>query len=188
MVNELYHYGVKGQKWGVRRYQNKDGSLTEEGKRLSYYRRRVKTQLRYTDDVNAIVETLSKKDKYYLGTPDNEKWIPDDVRAETVSNIAKTFIIKHGNTPVSMIQIWDNQNPKIGQIAIATNPKYRGKGYTSKGINEAIKWFNSNKNKTMAELQWNNRIENEKSAKIAEAYGFKVKNHDSEYQYRSLYR
>lgn len=30
---ELYHYGIKGQKWGVRRYQNKDGSLTPAGKR-----------------------------------------------------------------------------------------------------------------------------------------------------------
>lgn len=28
----LYHYGVKGQKWGVRRYQNKDGTLTNAGK------------------------------------------------------------------------------------------------------------------------------------------------------------
>ena len=31
--NELYHHGIQGMKWGVRRYQNEDGSLTEEGKR-----------------------------------------------------------------------------------------------------------------------------------------------------------
>lgn len=31
--NYLTHHGVKGQKWGVRRYQNKDGSLTPKGKK-----------------------------------------------------------------------------------------------------------------------------------------------------------
>lgn len=30
---ELYHWGVKGMKWGVRRYQNADGSLTPAGKK-----------------------------------------------------------------------------------------------------------------------------------------------------------
>ena len=29
----LIHHGVKGQRWGVRRYQNADGSLTEAGKK-----------------------------------------------------------------------------------------------------------------------------------------------------------
>lgn len=30
---ELYHWGIKGMKWGVRRYQNEDGTLTEAGKK-----------------------------------------------------------------------------------------------------------------------------------------------------------
>ena len=38
-MNETYlaHHGVLGQKWGVRRYQNKDGSLTPEGRRHRGY-------------------------------------------------------------------------------------------------------------------------------------------------------
>lgn len=38
---ELYHHGIKGQKWGVRRFQNQDGSLTEAGKsRYNHKQRR----------------------------------------------------------------------------------------------------------------------------------------------------
>lgn len=33
MKYELYHSGILGMKWGIRRYQNKDGSLTAAGRK-----------------------------------------------------------------------------------------------------------------------------------------------------------
>lgn len=58
--DELYHSGIHGQKWGLRRYQNKDGSLTEAGK-VRY--RGLGGKVRYANDMakNAIKNHKQKK-------------------------------------------------------------------------------------------------------------------------------
>lgn len=38
IYTELYHHGIKGQRWGVRRFQNADGSLTAAGKKRYSYK------------------------------------------------------------------------------------------------------------------------------------------------------
>ena len=54
--NELYHWGVKGMKWGVRRYQNSDGSYTSAGKK----RRKSRTD-GWSDDAKEAGQLKKKK-------------------------------------------------------------------------------------------------------------------------------
>lgn len=184
MNDYLAHHGIKGQKWGVRRYQNQDGTLTAEGKKRNYYRQRVLRELNYVDDVNRIVGTLSKDEQRKLGMKSTDKkWIDDDDAHETVSNIAKTFIEYYKDTPVSMIEIWDD-GTDIGEIVIATDPKYRGTGATSRNIQRALDWFDSNKNTRLKDLQWNNLKENPRSGQIAEKHGFGELETDDRWEYR----
>lgn len=60
----LYHTGVPGMKWGVRRYQNKDGSLTELGRKhygiMSKTAREGKT---ITDELGRVVDKFGTKTK-----------------------------------------------------------------------------------------------------------------------------
>lgn len=65
--NTLAHWGVKGMRWGVRRYQNKDGSLTPAGKK------------RYDRDIQE--NNAKKKDnRIVIDGPDASRWVREDTK------------------------------------------------------------------------------------------------------------
>ena len=64
--SSLQHWGIKGMKWGVRRYQNKDGTLTDAGKK------------RYSRDIQDN-KSKKKDNRIDTSTPDPRRWAREDL-------------------------------------------------------------------------------------------------------------
>ena len=98
--NSLNHAGIKGMKWGVRRYQNKDGSLTPEGKK------------RYDRDIRE--NNAKKKDnRIVIDGPDANRWAREDTkRAKGVVDSSRDMVreltsINNSTRPKSKRQTMD---------------------------------------------------------------------------------
>lgn len=126
---ELYHHGIKGQKWGIRRYQNPDGTLTAEGKaRLEKYR---------TRETNRISKEMIKNTKKREST--EAKIINGNTskQARLMHNLQK--YTKRGKDFLKEYEYVKNMSYKDMVI----NKKIYLSEYFSKGENGSPFWYDA---------------------------------------------
>jgi len=110
MEYEIYHHGILGMHWGIRRYQNKDGSLTEEGRKRysseqTQYKKAEAAVKKFYDDFSKDKKKVAKHLEYstfWDGVPtpfedepdyDYDKYLPKMVNDKDCIDLAYTNLL-----------------------------------------------------------------------------------------------
>lgn len=106
MSSVLAHYGIKGMRWGVRRYQNPDGSLTERGKKRvrKEYKREVdkaradvlsRNTKRQVDAYNEAADRMNKGGIDRFNKQQEKKYGKDFANREAISTTTRSSLTKY---------------------------------------------------------------------------------------------
>lgn len=129
MDNELYHHGVKGQKWGVRRYQNADGTLTAAGRKRQERANAKEFERRIKESDPSVVKVKSKKNAngdydvvLYKKVDKTHNWSDD---AKTAHDIKRKNVKQMSNAELKKL----NERTRLEQEYSRLNPNTVQKGW-----------------------------------------------------------
>ena len=121
-MSELRHHGIKGQKWGVRRFQNSDGSLTPAGaKRYS------------ADDYKSALDKVNKADK----TLKDVKKMRNEAEAKTYEKKIKYDLSKMSDKDLQQAVNRLNMEERYIQVMAQRHRLEQGEDKVNKILNVA---------------------------------------------------
>lgn len=137
--DELYHHGVKGMHWGVRRYQNENGSLTPKGRaKLKEWQgkeiqRRKKGYYKLNKALNKRAEKLINKRAKRIIKGKNTDKISEKIRKNDMNMKINKALEKAEVKKIKSMNLKDVGHAKRAKAAFATKQVLKHIGKTSLG-------------------------------------------------------
>lgn len=149
---ELYHWGIKGMRWGVRRYQNKDGSLTKAGrKRYAEENEKLKAREKEIKGREKAAARQAKLDakKAELdareaalkgGKPKLAKKLDDDSKVKSIKDMTDDELREHTSRMILEKNYLDAQRnlASASPKEVAPQKVKRGKEFLDNFMNDVV--------------------------------------------------